>query len=393
MGTINVLKSKTKGTRYKAIIQIRRQAQGINYLDTRTFGTRALAKEWIRKEEARLEENPELLMSGKQSSVVTKGITLSQAITQYLDEVTGFGRSKASTMRLIARLPIGKKVLITLSRQDYADYANARREGKYSEYDLGAVQPATINMDLQYIRTILNHAELIWGLNVRIEELEKAMKGLRKARVIGDTTDRFRLPTSAELQRLTTTAYSDFYMTRYSDLPVHLVMWFTIYTGRRLSELTRLKLDNYDREHQRWLLEDVKHPDGTAGNDKYFVVDERAEKIVDLLLDQTMRQRMLKRGGNDNVLIPFATESIDRQFQKIKRLAKVKDLHFHDFRHEAATRLAEKGLGIPQIQQYTLHEDWNSLKIYVNLNTIRKKLLDFDEAMENTKNTKLDALI
>lgn len=45
------------------------------------------------------------------------------------------------------------------------------------------------------------------------------------------------------------------------------------------------------------------------------------------------------------------------------------------------------------MQQYTLHDDWNSFKIYVNLNIIRKTVLDFDEAIENARNAKLGDFI
>ena len=62
-------------------------------------------------------------------------------------------------------------------------------------------------------------------------------------------------------------------------------------------------------------------------------------------------------------------------------------MRFHDLRHEAATRLAEQGLTVPQIQQYTLHDDWNSLKRYVNLDIIRKDLLTYKQAIEVAKTT------
>lgn len=391
MGTITTLKSKTKGTRYKAIIQIRKTAQGINYFDSATFSTRPLAKQWMEQEEKKLEQNPHLLTAGQ--PVKSQTMTLGAAIDAYLLEVTGFGKSKRMTLKMITRLPIASKPISGITRQDYAAHANARRNGDFNEYGLNAVAASTANMDLQYIRTILNHADLVWGIDVKIEELEKAVKGLRKARVIGDSEERARLPSSDELQRITTAAFSYFYMTNYNDTPIHLIMWLAIYTGRRLTELTRLKLKNYDREHQRWLLEDIKDPNGSAGNNKYFMVDDRAEQVVDLLLEPKLRERLLRRGGNPEVLIPFARETIDRQFQNLKEVAGVDDLHFHDFRHEAATRLAEKGFTIPQIQQYTLHEDWNSLKVYVNLNTIRKTVLDFNEAIEVAKNAKLSELI
>jgi len=58
----------------------------------------------------------------------------------------------------------------------------------------------------------------------------------------------------------------------------------------------------------------------------------------------------------------------------------IDDLHFHDLRHEAATRLSEQGLTVPQMQQVTGHESWSSLQRYVSVSP-RKTLLDFDEAM------------
>ena len=391
MGSIDTLKSKTKGTRYKAKIQIRKKSKGIDYFDSATFSTKALARQWIEQQEKLLDENPHLLLS---NAINPGAMTLHSAILKYLDEVTDFGRSKASTLRLIAKLPIAQKQITQLKRMDYAEHANARKNGDYlADFGLDKVSPATINMDLQYIQTILNHADLIWGLDVNTDELTKAIKGLRKARIIGDPVDRFRLPTSEELQKITTASLIHFSMTSYSDCPLHLILWFKIYTSRRLGELVRLKIDNFDREHSRWLLEAVKNPNGTKGNDKYFIVDERALPIIELLLDPAIRKRMLKRGGDPRLLIPFSEESIDRTWQKMKRKTGIENLHFHDLRHEAATRLAEKGMTIPQIQQYTLHDDWNSLKIYVNMNTIRKKVLDFDEAINVAKQTALCEVI
>jgi len=55
--------------------------------------------------------------------------------------------------------------------------------------------------------------------------------------------------------------------------------------------------------------------------------------------------------------------------------------------------LAEQGLTIPQIQQYTLHDDWNSLKRYVNLDIIRKELLNFTNAMDRTANIELSKIL
>lgn len=45
----------------------------------------------------------------------------------------------------------------------------------------------------------------------------------------------------------------------------------------------------------------------------------------------------------------------------------IDDLHFHDFRHEATSRLFEAGYDIPEVAQFTLHESWATLKRYTHL--------------------------
>lgn len=388
MGTITKRTTSKGEVRYRALLQIRKQ--DANYTESKTFSKKSVAEAWLKKRESEIEENPNILTGQKKK---TGNLTLAEAIGLYLEEVTSFGVSKFRTLKMISRFPIAKNQLSALTRQDYAEYVKARRDGTLTEYGVKAVGPSTANSDLQYIRSVLNHADLVWGVTVNIDELEKATRGLRKARAIGGSQKRFRLPTTEELQKITTTSVQYYYLTDYQDIPIHLIVWFEIYTGRRLSELTRLKIENYDKENSRWLLDSIKNPNGTLGNDKYFIVDERAEKIIDLLLEPGLRKRMLRRGGDPDLLLPFNAQAIDRSWQKIKDMASIDGLHFHDLRHEAATRLAEKGMNIPMMQQYTLHEDWNSLKIYVNLNTIRKTILDFDEAMENARNAKLGDFI
>lgn len=45
----------------------------------------------------------------------------------------------------------------------------------------------------------------------------------------------------------------------------------------------------------------------------------------------------------------------------------IEDLHFHDLRHEAASRLAELGWTIPQMAAVTGHRTWATLQRYTHL--------------------------
>lgn len=392
MGYITELKSKSKGTRYKAVINIRKEKEGINYFATETFNSKSVAKKWLQDQESRLEKNPELLSI--KVGQVSDSMTIGAAIAKYMKEVTDYGRTKKFTLESMQKFDIAHIKLNFLKRVHIGDHARRRAKGyQNANVVLDPVQPSTINSELQCLKSVLDYAELIWGLDVDVVEFEKAVKGLRKARLIGDSEERDRLPTSEELQKITTLSYLDFYYSKNPNTPIFLIIWLCIYTSRRLNELVRLKLKNYDELNGKWFIEGVKHPDGSFGNDKWFVVDDRAKKVIHELMQPDMRSRMLSRGGNPEFLVPFAVETIDNKWRKYRDKAGVIDLKFHDLRHEAATRLAEKGESIPKIMQYTLHDDMNSLKRYINLDIIRENLLDFDQAIEVANNSKLSDIL
>lgn len=389
MGYITELKSKNKGSRFKAVINIRKKSDGIEYFDTQTFSTKTLAKAWLKKEEDRLEKNPHLLSTNK-DSVASGMMSLGSAITRYKSEVSDYGRTKSFTLDMIQKFDIAQISLSLLKRTDYLKHALSRRDGYQNEnYDLDPIGPSTILFEFQTMKSVLDHAELLWGVEIDFNEYEKAVKGLRKARVISESEERDRLPTSNELQTLTTLAYVDFHIKNWSSTPLYLIIWLDIYTGRRLGELSRLEIKNYDRENKKWFVQGIKHPNGSKGNDKWFVVSDEASEVIEELLRPEIRQKVLSRGGDERYLLPMHEESISRTWQKIKKQAGINDLRFHDLRHEAATRLAEQGLTVPQIQQYTLHDDWNSLKRYVNLDIIRKDLLTYKQSIEVARSTRI----
>jgi hypothetical protein len=45
----------------------------------------------------------------------------------------------------------------------------------------------------------------------------------------------------------------------------------------------------------------------------------------------------------------------------------IHDFLFHDLRHEATSRLFERGYQIHEVAQFTLHDSWSELKRYTNL--------------------------
>jgi integrase len=60
-------------------------------------------------------------------------------------------------------------------------------------------------------------------------------------------------------------------------------------------------------------------------------------------------------------------DSITHAFGRVCTRAKLGDLHFHDLRHEATSRLFEKGLNMMEVAAITGHKTLEMLKRYTHL--------------------------
>ena len=372
MGTIAQRKTKDGVARYRAVIRIDREGYP-PFSQSRTFSKRALAAAWIKKREAEIEANPDVMLNRE-----AKSMRLQDVIIKYIDELGDqFGRTHNKSLLLISKLPIAAKQISSLRREDYTAFADGRLSGKYE--GLTPIAPATLNGDMIGLRSVLKQAKLAWGLNVNLAEFEDAMLGLKHSRKVSASKQRNRTPTSAELQSLTTYFYTKFSRHK-SYYPMHLIIWLAIYTARRQDELTRLRLADYNEGW--WLVRDAKSPQGSIGNHINTKVGVKAVGVVNALLDDKMRDT-LKRSNklwDSELLLPLNGKTISTRFTEACKMLAIEDLHFHDLRHEAATRLSEQGFTVPQMQQVTGHESWSSLQRYVSV-TPRKTVLDFDEAM------------
>lgn len=372
MGTIAQRKTKDGTARYRAVIRIDRDGYP-PFSQSKTFSKRALAAAWIKKREAEIEANPDIMLNRE-----SKSMRLQDVIIKYIDELGDqFGRTHVLSLMLISRLPIAAKQISNLRREDYTAFADGRLSGKYE--GLTPITPATLNGDMIGLRSVLKQAKLAWGLSVNLSEFEDAMLGLKYSRKVGASKQRNRTPTSDELQQLTSYFYKNFNRGR-SAYPMHLIIWLAIYTARRQEELTRLHLTDY--KDGWWLVRDAKSPQGSIGNHINTKVSDKAVGVINALMADDIRASMKRNNllWDNEKLLPLSNKNISKMFTEACRMLGINDLRFHDLRHEAATRLSEQGLTVPQMQQVTGHESWSSLQRYVSV-TPRKSVLEFDEAM------------
>jgi integrase len=128
-----------------------------------------------------------------------------------------------------------------------------------------------------------------------------------------------------------------------------------LHSSRRQEEITRLKRTDLEREKGIASLDDVKHPRHKKGNRRSFRLLPEAWEIID------------RQPVKGDLIFPFKHKSISAAFTRSCKLLGIKNLRFHDLRHEATSRLFERGYAIQEVQQFTLHESWTTLKRYTHL--------------------------
>ncbi|ENW93785.1 tyrosine-type recombinase/integrase [Acinetobacter sp. NIPH 298] len=375
MGTITQRKLKDGTIRYRAEIRINRNGFP-PFKESQTFSTKRAATIWLGKREAEIEENPEILR-GLESLL---DLTLDDAISKYLAEVGDqYGRTKTYSLKLLQKLPIAQNMITEIGSSQISSHVALRKKG-ISKFNLQPIATSTLQHELLHIRGVLSHASIMWNLKVDLQTFDKTTAQLRKTRQISSSRKRDRLPTFDELERLT-----KYFVKKWnhssSSYPMHLIMWFAVFSCRRESEITRMQLTDYDEVNKLWKIRDLKNPNGSKGNHKEFNVNDDCQQFIKFLLDEKIRNRMLKRGYCESLLVPLNAKAIGSEFRNACKLLEIEDLHFHDLRHEGCTRLAELGKTIPQIQQVSLHDSWSSLERYVSVKA-RKNVMPRSQILE-----------
>jgi len=163
---------------------------------------------------------------------------------------------------------------------------------------------------------------------------------------------RSRRPTTDELDELT-----EFFKRRdkrRSNMPMYDIMWFAIYSARRQAEITNLLISDNDEDSQTGAVRDLKHPTERDRIRRFKYTPEAWEIVCG-------------QNHDDNRVFPFEPRSVGSAFRQACKLLDIHDLHFHDLRHAATSRLFESGYSIVEVQQFTLHDSWGTLSRYTHL--------------------------
>ena len=293
---------------------------------TRTFDTKAEAEAWARQIEGEMDRGVFV------SRAEAEATTLREALDRYEKEVTP-GKKGRDDERY--KLDVWR-------RSDLASRSMASIQGK----DLAAWRdqetargsaPGTIRRRLALLSHLFVIARREWGMtsltnpadNVRLPPPGPA----RDRRLVGD--EQTRLQAAA---------------TVYGGEVGPLVTW-AIETAMRRGEIAAMRWEHLDRRARVLLVPETKN-----GTPRRVPLSTAALAV----LDQIPRRI-------DGRVWGMRPDSISQAFERVCKAAGIEGLTFHDLRHEATSRLFEKGLNPMQVATITGHKTLQMLKRYTHL--------------------------
>ena len=343
MGTIVGRPRKDGTVAYTAQVKVRRGGK-ILFSQAATFDREAAAKVWLTKREK------ELAKPGGLEAAMRVGHTVGALIERYISiSRKDIGRTKAQVLESIKRFAIADKVAQDLVSGDLVEFARELGETR---------KPQTVQNYLSHLNAVLGVARAAWSVPIDRTVLRDAMEAMKHLGLTAKSAKRSRRPSLDELDRLM--AHFVDRSRRRNAMPMHRVIAFAIFSTRRQEEITRIRWS--DLEPDRVLVRDMKNPGEKAGNDVWCVLVPEAEAIA----------RAMPKVAAE--IFPFSTDAISAAFTRACKVLAIPDLHFHDLRHEGASRLFELGWTIPRVAEVTGHRSWQSLQIYSHLRQTGDKL-------------------
>ena len=291
---------------------------------TRTFGYKADAETWARQTERSLE-------SGTYNTNPNHE-TLGDLIIRYADTVSVTKKgTEPERIRLmkIARHTVGKLPIAQLKSLHFAQYRDQR---------LKEVSPSTVKKELNLLSHVIDTARKEWNYYIP----HNPISGVRRPK---ENRARDRRLSHRETLLLLDSC-------RLSSNPwLSPLVIFAIETGMRRGELLGLRWENINLQKRTCHLSMTKN-----GSSRNIPLSSHAlETLNDL-------PRNLS-----GVVFPVSPIALRGLWRRACKRVCIEDFRFHDLRHEATSRLFEKGLNVMEVASITGHKDLRMLQRYTHL--------------------------
>lgn len=292
---------------------------------TKSFQQKSDAELWAKQLEVDLERGDAGIIVQKQTST-----PLSDLLFRYQKEITPKKRgSEAEKYRLktllqheIAKIPVCK--------------LSASAVARYRDQRLQVVSSSSIRRELVILRHCLEVARKEWDVPLK----ENPVHNIQ---VPSDGKARERRLDEDELGALLIAA--DGCRNPY----VKPVMQFALETGMRRGEILGLVWENIDLKARTAAIHQTKN-----GHTRTVPLSGAAVNVLKALPDR------------DGTVFPISSNALRKSWERVKERAQLRDLRFHDLRHEAVSRFFELGLNVPEVALISGHRDPRMLFRYTH---------------------------
>lgn len=296
---------------------------------TKTFNNKRDAEAWARGVEADMDRGAFI------PSTTAQRTTLRAALERYSKEVfprlAQGGRCEVSRARRLIDA-LGELSLTALDSSHVAAYRDRQLQA-------GAA-PQTVKHDIGLLGRVLKHCVIDWGIPLT--------RGIVTSQVRKPTLpsgrDR-RLVNEEEPQLLDTAKKS-------KSKEIGSIIIIALETAARRGEIVAMTWEHINIARRTWHIPHTKN-----GTPRTVPLSSRAVEVL----------QAIPRRIDGRVWALQRADGITQAFDRICQQAGIKSLNFHDLRHEATSRLFEKGLNIMEVASITGHKDLKMLQRYTHL--------------------------
>ena len=293
---------------------------------TQTCDTKAQAEAWARQVEGEMDRGVFV------SRAEAENTTLREALARYQREIVPGKKNADREGRRVKGLQartLARRSMASIQGKDIAAFMQQRQaEG---------AGPNTVRLDLALLSHLFNVARAEWGM----ASLANPVEMVRKPRL---PAGRDRRLVSDEQTRLLAAAHT------YGGEIGPLITW-AIETAMRRGEIAAMRWEHLDRKARVLLIPETK-----TGTPRRVPLSTAALAVLD-----SLPRRI------DGRVWGMRPDSISQAFERVCKAADIEGLTFHDLRHEAASRLGERGFSGLEIAAITGHKTMQMVKRYTHL--------------------------
>lgn len=319
-----------------------------------TFRLKADAETWARDVENKMDRG---IFQDRREAETT---TLRAALERYEREVTSKKKAqrqeKSFIKHWLERKEFSEKPLAGLKSSDFAGFRDAR---------LKVVSTQTVRHELKLIAHLYSMAAKEWSIAVEnpLRNIKMPSQGKSRERRLSKLEERFLLAAAENSGAVDSEGKSR------ANPWIAPIIRFALATAMRQGEILMLTWKHIDKEKRTATLEETKN-----GERRVVPLSPSALAVLEAL-PRTLRGPV------------FATtqealaQSWKRAVKRARRLYEadceeaetevdpdvLTDLHFHDLRHEAISRLFELGLDAMTVSEISGHKTLQMLKRYTHL--------------------------